>query len=219
MNTDFLLGFGAGKAASGGGGSSVDVEPLSVTENGTYTADTGKAYSPVTVNVQGGGGASNFVTGTFTTPSTTSSVNSVTIPYTGSGYPIMLVVTIEGGFESEPWASALVRYAVGQHIICKYVFGEAPDYSIPTTSPDADKCRGTVQALYRNSDTSSINYSSTRSGAAFNYDATDPPTGSANMCVKITSNTTFEYITCGGTSSTYGLSTEQTYRYVAVYSS
>lgn len=35
----------------GGGGSSVTVEPLSVTANGEYTAPTGKAYSPVTVNV------------------------------------------------------------------------------------------------------------------------------------------------------------------------
>lgn len=31
------------------------IEPLSVTQNGTYTAITGKAYSPVTVNVSGGG--------------------------------------------------------------------------------------------------------------------------------------------------------------------
>ena len=36
-----------------GGGSSVTVEPLSVTANGEYTAPTGKAYSPVTVNVSG----------------------------------------------------------------------------------------------------------------------------------------------------------------------
>lgn len=36
---------------SGGGGGSVTVEPLSVTENGTYTAQSGKAYSPVTVAV------------------------------------------------------------------------------------------------------------------------------------------------------------------------
>ena len=36
-------------------GSQVTVEPLSVTQNGTYQ-ETGKAYSPVTVNVQGGGG-------------------------------------------------------------------------------------------------------------------------------------------------------------------
>lgn len=33
-------------------GVDITVEPLSVTENGTYTAPTGKAYSPVTVNVQ-----------------------------------------------------------------------------------------------------------------------------------------------------------------------
>ena len=34
----------------------VIVEPLDVTENDTYTAPDGKAYSPVTVNVSGGGG-------------------------------------------------------------------------------------------------------------------------------------------------------------------
>ena len=36
-----------------GGGGGATVEPLSVTENGTYTAPTGKAYSPVTVNIGG----------------------------------------------------------------------------------------------------------------------------------------------------------------------
>jgi len=44
----------------GGGGASI--EPLSVTQNGTYTAPSGvDGYSPVTVNVSGGGGSS-FVT-------------------------------------------------------------------------------------------------------------------------------------------------------------
>lgn len=38
----------------------VTVEALSVTENGTYTAPTGKAYSPVTVNVSGGGGSTDY---------------------------------------------------------------------------------------------------------------------------------------------------------------
>lgn len=32
-------------------GAQITVEPLSVTQNGTYTAETGHAYSPVTVNV------------------------------------------------------------------------------------------------------------------------------------------------------------------------
>lgn len=40
------------KAIGGsGGGGGITVEPLTVTENGTHTAPTGKAYSPVTVNV------------------------------------------------------------------------------------------------------------------------------------------------------------------------
>jgi len=37
-------------------GSSVTISPLSITANGTYTAPSGEAYSPVTVNVSGGGG-------------------------------------------------------------------------------------------------------------------------------------------------------------------
>lgn len=43
----------------------IEVEPLSVTTNGTYTAPTGKAYSPVTVNVSSGGGV-NVATTTWT---------------------------------------------------------------------------------------------------------------------------------------------------------
>lgn len=39
------------ECVSGGGGGDVTVESLSVTENGIYEAPTGKAYSPVTVNV------------------------------------------------------------------------------------------------------------------------------------------------------------------------
>ena len=31
----------------------VEIEPLEVTENGEYTAPSGKAYSPVSVNVEG----------------------------------------------------------------------------------------------------------------------------------------------------------------------
>ena len=40
-------------------GGGVTVSPLSVTANGTYTAPSGEAYSPVTVNVSGGGGQSS----------------------------------------------------------------------------------------------------------------------------------------------------------------
>ena len=48
----------------GGGGGGTTVEALSVTQNGTYTAPSGKAYSPVTVNVSGG--SSDLSTATMT---------------------------------------------------------------------------------------------------------------------------------------------------------
>lgn len=49
---------------SSGGGGDTTVEALSVTQNGTYTAPSGKAYSPVTVNVSGG--SSDFSTAEVT---------------------------------------------------------------------------------------------------------------------------------------------------------
>lgn len=75
-------------------GSSVTVSPLSVTANGTYTAPTGTAYSPVTVNVSGGesvgiprevssGGkyqmpANNF---TFSLPANATNIGSYALAY------------------------------------------------------------------------------------------------------------------------------------------
>ena len=47
-----ILAFLMGKqAGGGGGGGDITVESKSIDVNGTYTAPTGKAYSPVTVNV------------------------------------------------------------------------------------------------------------------------------------------------------------------------
>lgn len=47
------------------------VEPLNVTENGTYAPPAGTAYSPVVVNVEGGGGSSDFSTARVTIVNTT----------------------------------------------------------------------------------------------------------------------------------------------------
>ena len=52
---DSIRAIALGRAA-GGGGSSVEVGPLSAAENGTYTAPAGTAYSPVVVSVPQGGG-------------------------------------------------------------------------------------------------------------------------------------------------------------------
>lgn len=48
-----VVSFGAGKKSGGGGGSGdIKTQPLNVSENGTYTAPSGRAYTPVNVNVK-----------------------------------------------------------------------------------------------------------------------------------------------------------------------
>lgn len=46
-----LEGVTFNEATSGGGDSGITVEPITITQNGTTTAPSGKAYSPITVNV------------------------------------------------------------------------------------------------------------------------------------------------------------------------
>lgn len=59
------------------GGGTITTEPLTVTANGTYTAPTGKAYTPVTVNVSGGG------SGNIDTKTVTPSANATSVQITG----------------------------------------------------------------------------------------------------------------------------------------
>ena len=47
-----------GGGGGGGGGSGITVEPITITQNGTTTAPSGKAYSPITVNVPASGSGS-----------------------------------------------------------------------------------------------------------------------------------------------------------------
>ena len=44
--------------SGGGGGSGITIEPITITQNGTTTAPSGKAYSPITVNVPASGSGS-----------------------------------------------------------------------------------------------------------------------------------------------------------------
>ena len=62
-----------------GGTIEIETEPLSVTQNGTYTAPRGKAYTPVVVSVSGSGGAS-FATATMTNSSNQNTSISFTLP-------------------------------------------------------------------------------------------------------------------------------------------
>lgn len=89
-----------GTIPTGGG---TTITPLSVTSNGTYTAPTGTAYSPVTVSVSGGITFGDWVlsTGTIVPTETISTNYTITLPTT----------TVSGTIDSSP-ATAIFFFAL-----------------------------------------------------------------------------------------------------------
>lgn len=198
--------------ASGGGGSA-NIEALSVTTNGTYTASGGvDGYSPVTVNVSGG--ASNVITGTFTTGSTAGSIGTVNLSYTGSGYPVMGFFTIDGGLMGNTtWYDMVNRYAVGEWSFSKMYPSQAPAYNQNATKDSCYAC-----ATYKSSASVNTSYGRSASSASGTYNfakSSQDPSG-AQSCIVFKSSTTLKYFV---KASSYGLVPSMTYKYVIVYSS
>jgi hypothetical protein len=102
----------------------ITVEPLSVTQNGTYTATTGHAYSPVTVNVSGGGGL-EYEMGAF---SPTEDVANYIIPFanTHTTAPCIYAVFDATGTNATTTADHLaVTYVNGEQLFGSgAVFGD-----------------------------------------------------------------------------------------------
>ncbi len=158
----------------------------------------------------GGGGATNFVTGTFTTPSETG-VTNISIPYTGTGYPIMIVVVVESGayHSGTDWYNSVQRYAIGQWICTKSNFTTSPTY---TTSGSQNQ--GIVVSTYKNSTTSATSYTNTSSMNANVFSSSDA-SNSATNAIRYKSGNVLSYYT---NTSRYGLHPNIEYRYFIAYS-
>lgn len=165
-----------------------------------------------TAGTNSGGGASNFVTGTFTADSGTGAAHSVTIPYTGTGYPIAAMVFIAGGaYESgTTWYNSMQRYAVGQ-----WTFSKSVQSTTPTYATSGAQNQGVTTWVFKNSASSSTSYS--RSSAMnTNVLSSSSATGAGATCCRFKNRTTLSYYTA---STSYGLLAGQEYRYVILYSS
>lgn len=167
----------------------------------------------------GGGGASNIITGTFTVGSSTGTYERITLPYSGSGYPITGTIYIEGGPYNNTstgdttWYSSTQRYAVGFWSFVKSNTTTSPTY---TTSGAANQ--GTVCGIYKNSTSASTTYSRTSSMTANLYTSSSTH-GTAAVATVIRfsgGGTTLDYYVA---STSYGLLAEHTYRYQIIYSS
>lgn len=198
-----------------GGGTALftDVTPTTATASDVAS---GKIFfladgSQETGTSSGGGGATNFITGTFTTGSS-AGVGTLTVPYSGSGYPIMAYFVIEGGayVSGTNWYNSTQRYAIGVWAMSKSVFSSTPTYTTSGTQNQA-----VTMAIYKNSTSSSTSYTRT-SAMTTNTFSSSNASNAAATAIRFKSKTSVSYYT---NTSSYGLFPSTTYRYYIVYSS
>ena len=182
----------------------------SITANGTYNAssDSADGYSSVTVNVSGG--ASNYVSGKFTVPNSTNTVQTISIPYTGSGYPVLVVIVPEAGAYNTngPIYAVTQQYATIMFVIAKGTPAFTPDYTGSGTSNNAE-------AIELHKGTSKTNTTVSRTNGAFSYTQSNPTASTSNVATIYDAKTLKYYVA----SSSYGLMAGIEYRYHVVYSS
>ena len=206
-----------------GGGTASFTDVTDTTAAASDVASGKYFYTSAGVRTQGtasgGGGSSNIVQGTFTTGSTTGVAESFTINYSGSGYPIALMVYVDGGAYNNStggnttWYNSLQRYAIGAFYLTKSQIPVTPTYS---TSGGANY--GTVAVIYKNSTSQATTYSRTSSMTANSYTSSSTnANATAATAVRFKGNG--KTVTYFVAASSYGLLASTKYAYIAIYSS
>ncbi|MBR2532556.1 MAG: hypothetical protein IKE56_07870 [Lachnospiraceae bacterium] len=203
------------------GGGTARFDDASVTTATAADVASGKIFlaSDGTIttgtNSGGGGGASNVVTGTFK-GTTTGAAMDVTLNYTGSGYPIALVICpTEGPYNSETgtFYSLVQRYVTAAYFMVKSRIGTSPVYSSSSDNDDY----ATVTNLYKNSASVATTYATAQTSTRWfrNTNAGTGGSGGTLVC-RFKSNTKMSvYIA----STSYGFAANIEYTYRVLYSS
>ena len=161
-----------------------------------------------------------LVQGTFTTGSTRASTGSTSITYNGTGYPIAVMVFINGGAYNNTsggnttWYSSVDRYDVGTFYMTKSEMNTTPTY---VSSGSVTANGGVVTIVYKNSTSDSTSYTRTSNMSAKTYNSSDATT--TYNCIRFKGNgKTLSWYVGNKGSSTIGLAPSTTYAYIVVYS-
>lgn len=200
-----------------GGGTALFADPSGVTAQpadvaqGKYFLDSSGTLQQGTAS--GGGGASNIVKGTFT-GSTAGSVLTVSVPYTGTGYPLVIAIyPSEGSYNSSgTFYKKKQRYAT-----CCFFAAKCYPNIVPTYPASGGTTGDTMTVVNVYKSSSSTSYSLTRGGesnrAVF---VTMNPSESAGGVVTMGSNKSMKvYIA----NTSYGFAKDIEYVYNIIYSS
>lgn len=157
---------------------------------------------------ENGGGASNVVTGTFK-GTTTGAAMDVTLNYTGSGFPVALLIYPDGGKTSIQ--SINQRYIIESFYCVKNYSSITPQYSGKYQGIDtADLC-----FIYRNAATGSTSHSRYASYGTPMYND-QAATGSQSAVIQFRSSTKMSAFIAG---TSYGFVANVDYKYWVIYSS
>lgn len=159
------------------------------------------------------GGASNIVTGTFK-GTTTGAAMDVTLNYTGSGYPIAVMI-YPSATDIDTFNSLIQRYAIRDYVMDKFKPALSPTYPSSGTITDAN--RGMPMVKTKSSGSNPNNYSHggpTGITAQVYYDIDASSSTDGVVCVRA-KNKISVYIA----STSYGFAANIEYTYHVIYSS
>lgn len=167
----------------------------------------------------GSSGCPNVLQGTFTTGSSGNTTGSVSLSYSGTGYPVMVMIVIDGGMYNDTssgntdWYNSKNRYDVGFYAMSKARMTSAPSYG----TSGADNY-GVVDIVYKNSTSNATSYTRTGGTTINAYSSSNAQ--ASTSCIRFKGNAkTMSYYIGNRGSSSIGLARSTTYKYVVVYSS
>lgn len=200
-----------------GGGTATFTDVTDTTATAADVSNTKYFYTSAGVRTQGtnsgGGGASNFITGTFQYSTTTAAAQTITLNYSGSGYPIAVAIVLDDGVLDSTYTNTVARYSIAQYFMTKTHADTAPTF---TTSGDANQ--GAVATVYKSSASTAATLTRT-SSATVNTFSSSNATGSTTTCVRFKSKTTMSiYSGANSGTSRYGFFSGKKYRYWIIYS-
>lgn len=169
-------------------------------------------------NIQTGGtSCPRLVTGSFTTGSTGGDTGTVTLNYTGNGYPIMGAIFVQGGAynPNTEYYTSLNRYDVGAFYFTKSVMTSTPTYA---TSTSLTQNQAVVVTVYKNSTSTSTTYSRSGASNGILYNSSSTNATTTYNCIRFKgNNTTMSYYIGNRASNTIGLARDTTFNYIIVY--
>ncbi len=170
----------------------------------------------LTIPSGGGGGCTRMVTGTFTTGSTRATSETVSVSYTGTGYPVAVMIYIDGGAYNPDtaWYSTVAQYDADSFTMTKAQMSSTPTF---VSSGSVPANQGVATVTYKSNASTATTHTRAGSQSAVFFNSAAATTG--YNCVRFRNSVTNLSYYIGNTASNrVGLAPSKEYAYIILYS-